>query len=83
VYIEIEAMAQSREIPAALRFVADPTVRRVSRNSLLASLQQTEEASRGSFVTVARSAGVPASTEQLPVFQRCPRIRAPDSLGVH
>jgi len=80
VYIELEAMAQSREIPAALRFVADPIVRRVSRNSLLASLQQTEEASRGSFVTVAGPAGVPASAEQLPAFQQHPRIRAPDSL---
>jgi len=38
VYIELEAMARSREIPAA---------------------------PRGSFVTVARSAGVPASAEQL------------------
>jgi hypothetical protein len=45
--------------------VADPIVRRVSRTSLLASLQQTVEAERGSFVTVARSAGVPASAEQL------------------
>ena len=50
VYIELEAIALSREIPAALRFVADPSVRRVSRNSLLASLQQTEEGVRGSIV---------------------------------
>jgi hypothetical protein len=80
VYIELEAMAQSREIPAALRFVADPSVRRASRNSLLASLQQTEEAVRGSLVTVATSAGVPASAEQPPALQQHPRIRAPDSL---
>ena len=43
VYIELEAIALSREIPAALHFVADPIVRRMSRNSLLAALQQTEE----------------------------------------
>jgi hypothetical protein len=63
-----------------LRFVADPSVRRASRNSLLASLQQTEEAVRGSLVTVATSAGVPASAEQPPALQQHPRIRAPDSL---
>ena len=80
VYIELEAIAMSREIPAALRFVADPSVRRASRNSLLASLQRTEEAVRGSLGTVARSAGVPASAEQPPAFQQRPRIRAPDSL---
>jgi hypothetical protein len=49
-YIELEAIALSRQIPAALGFVADPSVRRVSRNSLLASLQQTEEGVRGSLV---------------------------------
>jgi hypothetical protein len=35
------------------------------RTSLLASLQQTVEAVRGSFVTVAGSAGFPVSAEQL------------------
>jgi hypothetical protein len=73
VYIELEAIALSREIPAAGRFVADPIVRRVSRNSLLASLQQTVESVRGSFVTVVRSAGVPASAQQLP--NNCPAFR--------
>ena len=65
VYFEMEAIALSREIPGALRLVVDPIVRRVSRNSLLISLQRTEEAVRGRFVTVARSASVPASAEQL------------------
>jgi hypothetical protein len=84
VYIELEAIALSREIPAAGRFVADPIVRRVSRNSLLASLQQTVESVRGSFVTVVRSAGVPASAQQLPnncpAFRQHFRIRAPHLL---
>jgi len=44
VYIEIEAMALSREIPAAMRWVADPIVRRVSRGSLITSLRQTQDA---------------------------------------
>lgn len=52
VYIELEAVALSRDIPAAFRFVAEPIVRRVSRNSLLTSLQQTEQAVRG-HVTLA------------------------------
>lgn len=47
VYIEIEAVALSRDIPFAFRLVADPVVRKVSRNSLLTSLQQTEQAVRG------------------------------------
>jgi hypothetical protein len=65
VYIEIEAIALSRDIPAAVRFVVDPVVRRVSRNSLLTSLQQTEHAVRGSVATGARPGVVPASAEEL------------------
>jgi len=65
VYIEIEAIALSRDIPAALRFVADPIVRRVSRNSLLISLQQTEQAVRGRFDTLAKSGRVPEGAGQL------------------
>jgi hypothetical protein len=65
VYIELEALALSREIPAAVRLVADPIVRRVSRNSLLTSLQQTGAALRGNFVAGVGSAGVPADAGQL------------------
>ncbi len=46
VYVEMEAIALSREVPGAVRFVVDPIVRRVSRNSMLTSLRQTEEAVR-------------------------------------
>jgi hypothetical protein len=45
-YVEVEAIALSRDIPAALRWVVNPIVRRVSRNSMLISLQQTKEAVR-------------------------------------
>ncbi len=65
VYIEIEAIALSREIPAAVRFVADPIVRSVSRSALLTSLTQTEEAVCGRSADVAKSAGIPASAEHL------------------
>ena len=46
VYVEIEAMALSRDIPVAFRLVADPIVRKVSKNSLLASLRQMQDAVR-------------------------------------
>ena len=44
IYVELEAIALSRDIPGALRWVVIPIVRRVSRNSMLVSLQQMEEA---------------------------------------
>lgn len=44
VYMEIEAMALSREIPAAMRWAVDPIVRRVSKGSLVTSLRQTQDA---------------------------------------
>ena len=46
VYIELEAIALSRDIPVAFRPMANPIVRRVSKNSMLISLQQMEEAVR-------------------------------------
>lgn len=66
VYVEVEAMALSRDIPASLRWLADPIVRRVSRSSLLTSLRQTQEAAAG--VATARATPVrrafPASFRQ-------------------
>ena len=44
VYVEVEAVALSRDIPSALRWLVDPIVRRVSRSALATSLQQTEGA---------------------------------------
>jgi hypothetical protein len=44
VYIEVEAMAVSRDIPAGVRWLIAPMVRRISKSSLLTSLQQTEAA---------------------------------------
>ena len=44
IYVELEAVALSRDVPSALRWVVNPIVRRVSRNSMLVSLQQMEEA---------------------------------------
>jgi hypothetical protein len=46
VYLELEAIGLSRDIPASLRRLVEPIVRRVSRGSLSTSLRQTENAVR-------------------------------------
>ena len=46
VYLEAEAIGLSRDIPASLRWLVEPIVRRVSRGSLSTSLRQTENAVR-------------------------------------
>ena len=50
VYIEVEAVALSRDIPDALRWFVEPIVRRVSRSAVATSLQQTEAAVRSHSV---------------------------------
>lgn len=62
VYIEVEAIALSRDIPAAVRWLVDPIVRRVSRNSIFLSLQET-----GQAVRLTMTPNSPA--EPLPVHQ--------------
>jgi len=44
VYIELEAIGLSRDIPASLRWLIDPMVRRMARSALSTSLRQTENA---------------------------------------
>lgn len=44
VYLEIEAIALSRDIPASLRWLVNPVVNRLSENSLTTTLRQTREA---------------------------------------
>jgi hypothetical protein len=66
VYIEIEAMALSREIPGAMRWVVNPIVRRVSKGSLVTSLRQTQDAVSSS-IEIARgeSAAKPLTIPKL------------------
>ena len=45
-YTEVEAIALSRDIPRAMAAIANPIVRRVSRDSLFTALKQTEAAVR-------------------------------------
>ena len=44
VYVEVEAMALSRDIPAAVRWVVNPIVRRISKEAMVTSLRQTRGA---------------------------------------
>ncbi|HTU48526.1 MAG TPA: hypothetical protein VMF91_25920 [Bryobacteraceae bacterium] len=41
VYVELEAIALSRDVPVALRWLVDPIVRGTSRSSMQVSLQET------------------------------------------
>ncbi len=62
VYYEFEAIALSRDIPMGIRFLAEPIVRRVSRDSLLISLQKTGDAVRRSVETSTKPAGSRATS---------------------
>lgn len=58
-------MARSRDIPAAFHFVVDLIVRKVSSNSLLRSLQQTEQAVRGHSTVAMKPAAISTGAEQI------------------
>ena len=60
VYIEVEALVLSRDIPGGLRWVADPIVRRVAKSSIVTTLQETEEAVNGTGGTSVVSSRLPA-----------------------
>ena len=62
-YVEVEAIALSRDIPIALRWLVNPIVRRVSKNSMLVCLQQTKEAVRLSEAAN-RNTKLPATAEK-------------------
>jgi hypothetical protein len=61
VYVEMETVALSRDIPAAVRLLADPVVRRVSRNSMHTAIEQTEEAVRWISLISRQPAGAPSN----------------------
>jgi hypothetical protein len=44
VYVELEAVALSRDVPGGLRWVVDPIIRRTSKGSIHVSLEKTGEA---------------------------------------
>jgi hypothetical protein len=55
VYAEMEAMVLTREIPPSFRWLVDPIVRRLSRNSMITSLHQTRQA----VLSKVQTAGTP------------------------
>jgi hypothetical protein len=58
VYVELEAIALTRDMPASLRWMANPLVARLSRSTLAMSLRQTRE-------------GVAASTREPRALASC------------
>lgn len=65
VYLEVEVIALSRDIPASLRWLVEPIAPHASRKALATSLQQTKEAVRGHAALAAnkaRSRGFVAAT---------------------
>jgi hypothetical protein len=44
VYVELEVIVLSRDIPIAVRWMVNPVLRRVSKNAMMTSLRQMEEA---------------------------------------
>lgn len=67
VYIELEAIALSRDIPSVLRWVVEPMVRKVSRSSLVTSLEQTAAAVRSNFNIISGASGDRHCTATCPV----------------
>jgi hypothetical protein len=63
VYVELEAIALSRDIPISLHWLVNPIVRRVSKGSLEVSLVKTQEAVRST--QSARNAAAGASLAAL------------------
>jgi hypothetical protein len=57
VYLELEAMGLSRNIPGSIRWMIQPMVRRALRASLTTSLRQTEAAVRSGTEATSRKAG--------------------------
>jgi hypothetical protein len=44
VYVELEALALTRDIPSSLRWLVSPVIDRLSRSSVLDTLRQTRQA---------------------------------------
>lgn len=54
VYLEIEAIALSRDVPSSLRWLVNPVVNHLSVNSLTTTLRQTRKAVDGQGISQAR-----------------------------
>jgi hypothetical protein len=54
VYVEMEAIVLSRDIPGAFRWFVDPIVRRVSKDAMITTLKQTSDAVHSSMEAAKR-----------------------------
>lgn len=54
VYVELEAIGLTRDIPSSLRWLVSPIVDRLSKNSVITSLRQTRDAVRARATLVAQ-----------------------------
>ncbi len=59
VYVELEVIALSRDIPSQYRWLVDPIVRRVSKDAMITSLKQTSDAVRSSVQVASRTRSTP------------------------
>jgi hypothetical protein len=70
VYVELEAVALSRDVPGTLRWLVNPVVRRVSKGSMLVSLRNTQAAVVGTTEVAshapAKHQGITLSNSMLP-----------------
>lgn len=67
VYLEMEAIALTRDIPPSLRWMVAPVVRKLSRNSLIVSLGQTRNAVRSGTDVSPRVANNTPGSANLPL----------------
>jgi hypothetical protein len=63
VFVELEVMALTRDIPALLRWIVKPLVARMSRNSLAISLTKMRDAVRSGKYSESESTSLPRAVE--------------------
>ena len=79
VYIELETIVLSRDVPVLLRWIIDPIVRRVSRDSLITSFHQTEDAVRAAVEHGDRSVASGRCSNGTTCVATCPGASAVSS----
>jgi len=70
VYLEVEAMALTRDIPASLRWLVTPVVNQVSISSITTTLSQTRQAASAKRGDTRYGPPGNARTELRPLFER-------------
>ena len=69
VYVELEAMALSRDIPIAVRWMVSPIVRKISKSAMITSLHQMQEAARTTAVASEGKSSTVATTAHGPAMK--------------